>query len=653
MWLKAFNTREAVEVGTSLADQFLAAAREQEGRNNGKRVGQQGEDPRAFLEQVDREARPLQLGVFRRAKLANTFKWRLLDKGLAPEVADEATQMLLLRLASDQPAAAADEGLAAGSARFAVTSRPVQAARPDRNKTRSNPREVGALLARADELLARAAYAKAADGYFELLESSPRNVAALNNLGLALWRMGRCGDAEVQFRRAIGVRSTHTDAQLNLGSMLVTLGRAEEAELPLRRALKLDPGRVDTHVNLGLCLLSEGRRLRDAEECFKKALKIAPRHAAAQYGLGQVASFEGRFAEAESLYKRALEFETGMPGAWAALASLRKMTPADSAWLKEAEKIATGAVTPLQEADLRFAIGKYHDDTGNFARAFASYERANELRKALVGRYDAQAREDFVDDVIRVYSRESFPGVHAGGSDSAKPVFVVGMPRSGTSLVEQIIASHPAARGAGEVPFWNHAARKYADILRAQLPSESLKKKLAKSYLQALPAGSPEALRVIDKTPFNSDHLGFIHSVFPNARVIYVQRDPIDTCLSCYFTQLSSAHVFTMDLADLAHYYRQHRRLLDHWRAVLPAGTLLEVPYAELVADQDKWIRKMVDFLGLEWDERCLEFHQTERPVGTASFWQVRQKMYGTSIERWRHYEKFIGPLRALRALGP
>ena len=156
---------------------------------------------------------------------------------------------------------------------------------------------------------------------------------------------------------------------------------------------------------------------------------------------------------------------------------------------------------------------------------------------------------------------------------------------------------------------------------------------------------------MVDKSNFNSDQLGLIHSVFPNTRIIYVQRDPIDTCLSCYFNQLSSAQSFTLDLGDLAHYYREHQRLMTHWRAALPAGSIMDVPYAELVENQEKWTRKILEFVGLEWDERCLEYHTASRPVLTASFWQVRQRLYTNSVERWRRYEKFIGPLRDLRDL--
>jgi hypothetical protein len=225
------------------------------------------------------------------------------------------------------------------------------------------------------------------------------------------------------------------------------------------------------------------------------------------------------------------------------------------------------------------------------------------------------------------------------------------MPRSGTSMVEQIIASHPSASGVGEFGFWSDAMRRHEAVLRQESPGEPLRRKLAAGYLRALGARHPDAPRVVDKTPFNADYLGLIHTVFPRARIIYLRRAPIDTCLSCYFQQFSTEMNFSLDLSDLAHYYREHARLMAHWRAVLPAGALLEVSYEELTADQEHWTRRMLDFLGLEWDERCLNFHKTERAVMTASFWQVRQEMYRRAGARWHNYRKFVGPLLGLKDL--
>jgi len=258
-----------------------------------------------------------------------------------------------------------------------------------------------------------------------------------------------------------------------------------------------------------------------------------------------------------------------------------------------------------------------------------------------------------VDDLIRVYTRETISRTESGGSASVKPIFVVGMMRSGTSLVEQIIASHRAVRGAGELPFWSDAVRQHATAMRQGSLGEPLRNKLAKEYLRILTGHSVDASRIVDKAPVNSDYLGVIHSILPNARIIYMQRDPIDTCLSCYFQQFSPALSFTMDLSDLAHYYREHQRLIAHWRSVLPPGTILDVPYEELIADQEGWTRKILKFLDLEWDERCLDFQSTQRTVATASYWQVRQRIYGDSVGRWRNYKRFIGPLRGLQDLVP
>jgi Sulfotransferase family len=380
-------------------------------------------------------------------------------------------------------------------------------------------------------------------------------------------------------------------------------------------------------------------------------LLAEPANAHALLAMGQLAARQGRFADAETMFKRTLEVNANTHGAWTGLVSLRKMTSADSAWLKGAQACADSGLDPVSEADLRYAVGKYYDDLGEFSKAFRSYERANELSRTGAARYDRNARSRLTDDLIRVYTREALSQNHPRASDSALPVLVTGMPRSGTSLVEQIVASHPAAKGAGELLFWARSFRRSESALRQGSPSEALTKKLVPAYLRVLNEEAPNAQRVVDKRPSNSDFLGIIHCAFPQARFIYLRRDPIDTCLSCFFQSFPPVLTFTKDLGDLAHYYREHHRLMEHWRRVLPAGTLLDVPYEELVADQEGWTRRIVDFIGLEWDDRCLSYHATERRVLTASYWQVRQKLYKTSIGRWRNYQRFIGPLLELKGL--
>lgn len=626
MLLKWFDAREVTELGRSLADQFPGQSETKSTAPGRKELLRDQKTTQAFLARVDREARPLPLNLFKRAKLANSFKWALLEKGLEQRRVDELTQMLLLRLSQN-------------GAKSVQADR-VASVAPKRGQSG----KVESLLSAALRHDAKSSHLEAVRCYEEMLELDPRNAIARNNLGAALLKLGRYPQAEQEFRRAIDLKRNHPDALCNLATVLRWRGRLAESETALRRALKVSPQHVQAQVSLGLTLILAGRT-REAKSCLEKALKMAPRHVGALIGSAEIEESEGHFGEADKLIRLALEADPEAPDAWAIQARLRKMTRSDVGWVEGAERIASGGIASMHEATLRFAIGKYYDDVRDFARAFRSYQRANELQKMAASPYDRPARTQFVDDLVSLYTREALSGAGPGASDSERPVFVVGMMRSGTSLVEQIISSHREAQGAGELNFWMAVMRKHESALRHDLPDESSRKKWAEAYLQGLRRHSRDALRMVDKSNFNSDFLGIIHLVFPRARFIHVQRDPIDTCLSCYFQQFGAFLNFTMDLSDLAHYYREHRRLVDHWRAVLPPERFLDVPYAELVADQERWTRRILDFLGLAWDARCLNFQETPRPVLTASAWQVRQKIYQSSVGRWRNYQKFVGPL--------
>lgn len=626
MLLSWFNAREAAEAATTLADQFPLQAVSASARG---RQGTQGEQLQEFLQRVPGKIQNLRLNFFRRARFANSFRWRLVERGVDAAIADDVTQTLVLHLSLHQTNPAPDDGP------NEVTARPA-----DLSSART-------LLSRGDEALARGDHAEAVSCYQHFVGLKPGRTDVLNKLGAALCQLGRLKEAEGHFRKAIRREPNDPDAHAHLGAVHLSRGLFGAAENSLRRALKLQSGNLHWRCNLGLSLGWLGR-LGEAAAQFEKVLKVAPRHAGALYGMGLVARTGGRFEEAEGLFKRALETDPTMARAWSALVGLRKMTSSDSAWLQRAREIAAGPISPVDEAGIRFAIGKYHDDVGEFRHAFESYKRANQLLKTVTAPYDRHVRTRLVDDLIRVYTPEAIARAKAGACASSRPVLVVGMMRSGTSLAEQIVASHPAVAAMGELEFWNDAMRKHEADIRRGVLREPTRTKLAEAYLRLMDP-SADALRVVDKTPLNSDYLGVIHSVFPNARIIYMRRDPIDTCLSCYFQPFSTALNFTMDLSDLAHYYREHRRLIAHWRAVLPPGSILEVPYEGLVADQQVWTRRILDFLGLQWDERCLDFHRTKRPVVTASYWQVRQRIYGDSVQRWRNYGKFIGPLLQLQ----
>jgi hypothetical protein len=309
--------------------------------------------------------------------------------------------------------------------------------------------------------------------------------------------------------------------------------------------------------------------------------------------------------------------------------------------MAQAQRLAERGLPPRQEAHLRFALGKFFDDVKDYSEAFANFRRANELTKRFGAPYDRQHATRTVDDLIHRYDREWANSKRVDASDSARPVFIIGMPRSGTSLAEQIVASHPAVFGAGELAFWGNASKTIDNPVRA----------LAADYLRLLAQISPDALRVVDKMPANFLSLGLIHEALPNARIIHMRRNPIDTCLSIYFQHFRGSHSYARDLDDLAHYYAEYLRIMQHWRRILPESAILEVPYEGLVRDQEDWTRKMLQFIAVPWDPRCIDFHETNRSVMSASKWQVRQRMSRSSIERWRNYEQFVEPLRRLEHL--
>ena len=624
-----FNAQAAIDLGIRLAEQFASQLTTDSTVRGRKVLDKEAKAQQQLFQNADREVRALRLNLYKRAKFANSFKWRLLERGISTELSDKTTQSLVLHLSVGATRTRTSENAA-----IEMKDRPSSA-------------DAEALFVKANARYREGAFEEAIALYKASIDIRPEHANSQNNIGSALSKVGRYQEAEHCFRRAIDIDPNNVDALSNLGTIQLWMGHLSEAEMLLRRALKLKPTHLDARNNLGEALVFLGRS-RDARTRFQKVLKASPRHADAMFGMGQVARMEGRFEEAETTFIRALQFKPNMARALAAIPSVRKMTLSDSGWLEHAEGIAASGIPPLEEADVRFAIGKYWDDVQEFARAFESYKRANEIQKRVAINYDRKARTSFVDDLVRVYTRTALSSATEGFSDSRRPIFVVGMMRSGTSLVEQIIASHPSATGAGELGYWSDAMRQNEAAIRQNLLDATTRTKLAEGYLRTLEEYSSDAIHVVDKAPINSDHLGIIHSVFPNARIIYMRRDPIDTCLSCYFQHFSPAHNFAMSLPDLAHYYREHARLVAHWRAALPPGAMIDVPYEELVADQEKWTRKILEFLGLEWDPRCLDFYETKRQVATASYWQVRQKIFRSSVGRWRNYEQFLDPLRTL-----
>ena len=490
----------------------------------------------------------------------------------------------------------------------------------------------------------------AVDAYRKAAQLDPEFLKAYFNLGLALQAQGKLDEAAGHYRKALLIEPDFAEAYNNLGTALQTQGKPDEAIESYRKALALRPDFAEALNNLGNVLREDGR-LDEAVEHYHQALVLRPDYADAHIGLAYLSLDFGKFEAAHNALSTALECRPEHPVAWAILASLHKMTVADESWLNTALRLVAQdnpALSGKETYSLWFAIGKYYDDTSQYDQAFAAYSQANRLKRQIEGGFEHTGFTQLVDTLIATYTAAFIRQQREGASLSERPVLIVGMPRSGTSLIEQIIASHPEAFGAGELTFWGQqTGANQAGILSGKYGS-ALIARIAGACEQHLQHYSATAARIVDKMPDNFLRLGFIATVFPQAKIIHSQRNPVDTCLSIHLANFSSGHSYATDLADLAFYYREYDRLMQHWRTVLPAERFLEVPYESLVDDQAGWSRRIIEFIGLDWDERCLDFDKTERTVGTASNWQVRQKIYRTSKARWRNYEKHLGPLLGL-----
>jgi tetratricopeptide (TPR) repeat protein len=488
---------------------------------------------------------------------------------------------------------------------------------------------------------------EAVASYRRALILNPSYVEVLNNLGNVLPETGERREAVSLYSRAIELDPGRAESHCNLGNVLFEMQRFDDAAASYRRALALEPRDALSHVGLGGALRMQGRAA-EAELSCQAALAIDPNSVAALLRLGELRADRGQFPEAEELFRRVIAIDPGFPFAFFRIAMHRKMTSDDTAWLKGTEALLEKQLPPRHEISLRYALGKYFDDIKQYDAAFSHYRQANELAKRYGVEYDREGLTERVQRVIDSFDAASIRRCQSLGHPSERPVFVVGMPRSGTSLTEQILASHRAVFGAGELDFWQTALTAYEVAGLESHAGASLISGMARDYLDRLTVLSGDARRVVDKMPLNFMSVGLICAAFPNARIIHMRRHPIDTCLSIHFQHFSRLHPYANDFDNLAHYYGEYVRITNHWRAVLPATALLEVPYEGLIEDQEGWTRRMVDFIGLPWDPKCLDFHQTDRVVITFSKWQVRQKINAASVERWKNYEKFLGPLRGL-----
>jgi tetratricopeptide (TPR) repeat protein len=499
--------------------------------------------------------------------------------------------------------------------------------------------------------LQRAQFAQAAASAARALALKPDFAPAHHTLGNALVRLHRLEEALASFSRAVALDPGYLDAHMNRAAALRSVGRLAAAVQSLQCALQINPRLAAAHVELATVYRLQ-RRVEDCQKSCETALELERDSAAALAVLAELRADLGAFSHAEALHRRILAADPDALESVAALVRLKRMSAADGDWLKMAQRLLAKSWPARRERLLHYALGKYFDDAAEFERAFSHYRRANELSKQFGPAYEPQALARSVDAILKVQDRSWIARRRLNGNASDRPVFIVGMLRSGTTLTEQILASHPAVFGAGELSFWGEECA--AAFAQAAATSSTLEfsaaelARLGTGYLDVLNGLPSDAPRIIDKFPTNFFFLGLIHAALPRARFIHMQRDPKDTCLSIYFQQFEAANAYANDLGTLAHYHGEYRRLMGHWRAVLPREVLLDIPYEGLVEKPETWSRTLLEFMGLPWDARCLDFEHTARSVVTASRWQVRQGILKSSLQRWRNYAAHLGPLAAL-----
>ncbi len=482
--------------------------------------------------------------------------------------------------------------------------------------------------------------------YRAVLEMQPEQPDALHLLGLIAAENAQYEQAAGFLRRAVKGKPDDPVLRRQYGEALLAKSEREAAERELRKSLRLNPGDLETLCTLANCHAAAGQN-DEAEALYKRILAEQPANASALQGYAHLCIDLGRMAEARELFRTAIRLNANPALAYGGLAECEEFQE-DPPELAEIRRLLATPGLPRRETLSLCQAGlKICDSVGRYDEAF----EFGLVGSRLNGRkFDLDTLRRRYDGLKRVFTTDYFDRHSGAGDTSQRPVFVIGMPRSGTTLTEQIIARHPQAAGAGELMnIGRFVSSLGSDTGEQTRRLNALRDKeiraAARDYLSVLKGIGGGAKRVVDKNPLNFQHLGVIATLFPKSHIIHCRRSPLDTCVSCFMTQFGDKHAYSTDLETLGGYYREYSTLMEYWRDVLPL-TIHEVAYENLVTDLEGEARKLIDFIGLEWDPACLRFYEGEGAIHTPSRAQVRQPIYSNSVGRWRRYEKHLAPLR-------
>jgi tetratricopeptide (TPR) repeat protein len=507
------------------------------------------------------------------------------------------------------------------------------------------------MMAEAAEHQKEGRLGEAEDLYRRVLREHPRNVDAMRLLAAIAAGAGRADEAERLLERAISVAPDFLSAILDLGRLRKEQDRFSEALESFDRAIALKPDNAQAHFWRG-ATLAPASFTYEALEAYEKCLELKPSHAGALLGRGHLLRGVGRYQEAVASYDACIRERPDSGEAYWSLANLKTYRFADELVAEMERRVRGTGLTVPSEVNFLFALGKAYEDRGDFERAWAYYQEGNTKQRAEVA-YDPVQTEVVHDRLVQTFDREFLESQRGAGLADPAPIFILGLPRSGSTLLEQILASHSQVEGTSELQYASRVAaslsRNRADGINYPEAVRELKpanfRALGEDYLAYARAHRRTAApRFIDKTPNNFPHVGLLALILPEAKIIDARRHPLDACLSCYRQLFAKGQNFTYDLTEIGEYYLQYQRMMDHWAAVLP-GRVLTVQYEEVVADFENQVRRLLEFCGLPWEDACLRFYESDRPVRTPSAEQVRQPIYDRSVGHWRNYAQYLDKL--------
>jgi tetratricopeptide (TPR) repeat protein len=491
---------------------------------------------------------------------------------------------------------------------------------------------------------------EAVTNFRQALSIKPDYTEAYYNLGITLRDQGKLDEAVACFRKVLTLIPDCAEAYNNLGGVLNDQSRTDEAMACFRQALVLKPDFAEAYSNLG-GILNDQDKTDESIACFLQALALKPDYIEVHYNLGLILSQLGRTDDAASYFRKALILKPDYVQAYKGLSSILRLTATDDATRSMENLYNTDELSDVDHIDLGFALGKAFADLDEYEKSFSFILEANRQKRATF-KYAIQKESDFFARIKATFSADFFSSHHGRGNPERTPIFIIGMPRSGTTLVEQILASHPMVFGAGEQTILARLINSYCTRRKAAHYPEGMLaldpeafRKMGVEYVERIGRYSKEAAYITDKMPDNFLRVGVIKTILPNAKVIHCVRNPMDTCFSIFKHDFTETLGYAYDMNELGRYYKLYDDLMAHWERVLP-GFIYSIRYEELIVDQQKQTKDLLDFCDLPWHEACLTFHKTKRKVNTASLLQVRQPIYKDSVDLWKRYEKQLEPLK-------